>query len=110
MNAIKVFESLVQTAYGILSFWGDRMRRGKYESKPGELIEKLSPPEREALQKLTVDDLKTIEPTPGMISLLAECAIEADPQKWVDDHLRKEKLEFDKTLNLPIERKKRYGQ
>jgi hypothetical protein len=108
MSAIKVFDGLVQRAYGIVSFFGDRLRRGKFESKPGELVERLSSEEREALQKLTVDDLNAAEPSPGMIALFAEVGTEADPEKWAENHIRQEKLKFDKTLDLPSQRQKKY--
>jgi hypothetical protein len=108
MSAVKVFERLVQKAYGIIAFCGDRMRHGKFDSKPGELITQLPQEDREALQKLTVKDLDAIKPTPGMITLLTEAEAHANQEKFADMHLRDEKKKFDKILNLPSERKKRY--
>lgn len=108
MSAIKVLEKLISTAIGITSILGDRIRHGKYESKPGELVEKLSSDERESLQKLTIEDLETLQPTPGRVSYFTENETWASQEKQVDEELRKNKLEFDKILNLPSERKKRY--
>lgn len=108
MSATKVFEKLVEQAYGIIAFCGDRIRRGKFESKPGELVQRLSPEERESLQKLTTTDLETMEPSAGMIALFTEAETLADPERWAENHVREEKLKFDKTLSLPSERKKRY--
>jgi len=58
MNAKDIFEKLVDRAY--MYAWrlsGNLNRRGY--GKPGELIEKLSPEEREELKNLTSKDTDT---------------------------------------------------
>lgn len=58
MNAKEIFEKLVQTAYGY-SFRLSSMlnpRRNENRGRPGELVEKLSPKEREELMNLTAKD------------------------------------------------------
>ena len=55
MNAKEIFEKLVQRAGG---FWATASLRRKPVGKPGELVEKLAPEEREELQNLTSEDVK----------------------------------------------------
>jgi hypothetical protein len=52
MNAKEIFEKLVQRAWFYAGVLSPRRNRGK----PGELIEKLSPEEREELQNLKSKD------------------------------------------------------
>lgn len=55
MNAKEIFEKLVDSA------WGWAMFRSRRSSKPGELVERLSPEEREELQNLTSKDVKDVD-------------------------------------------------
>lgn len=55
MNAKEIFEKLVQRAGG---FWATSSLRRKPVGKPGELVEKLAPEEREELQNLTSKDVQ----------------------------------------------------
>jgi hypothetical protein len=55
MSAKEIFEKLVQRAGG---FWATSSMRRKPVGKPGELVEKLAPEEREELQNLTSEDVK----------------------------------------------------
>ena len=55
MNAKEIFEKLVQTAYGYSWRLSGSLRR-RQNGKPGELVAKLSPEEREELMNLTSKD------------------------------------------------------
>jgi len=54
MNAKEIFEKLVQRAGG---FFASSSLRRKPIGKPGELVERLSPEEREELKNLTSKDI-----------------------------------------------------
>lgn len=54
MNAKEIFEKLVSTA----SSWHALSSFRRKPGKPGELVEKLSPEEREELQNLTSKDVE----------------------------------------------------
>ena len=54
MNAKDIFEKLVQRAG---CFFSSSSLRRKPVGKPGELVEKLSPEEREELKNLTSNDI-----------------------------------------------------
>jgi len=56
MNAKEIFEKLVERA----SCWG-LFSSGRRSGKPGELIEKLPPEEREELQNLSSKDVGKME-------------------------------------------------
>ena len=58
MNAKEIFEKLIQKASHYSFFLSRSLRRGKNQGKPGELVEKLSPEEREELKNLTSKDVK----------------------------------------------------
>lgn len=55
MNAKDIFEKLIDRAFSWSLFHSRR------PSKPGELIEKLPPEEREELQNLTSKDVKEVD-------------------------------------------------
>lgn len=57
MNAKEIFDKLVDRAWSWAMFGGGKRR----PSKPGELVEKLSPEEREELQNLTSKDVKEVD-------------------------------------------------
>ena len=58
MNAKEIFEKLVQTAYGYSWRLSSMLnpRRGENRGRPGELVERLAPEEREELMNLTAKD------------------------------------------------------
>jgi len=55
MNAKEIFDKLVARAGG---FWASSSLRRKPVGKPGELVERLAPEEREELQNLTSKDVQ----------------------------------------------------
>lgn len=57
MNAKEIFEKLVDRAWGWAMFGSGKKR----QSKPGELVERLSPEEREELQNLKSKDVKEVD-------------------------------------------------
>ena len=55
MNAKEIFEKLVDRA------WNWSLFKSHRATKPGELVERLSPEEREELQNLTSKDVKEVD-------------------------------------------------
>jgi hypothetical protein len=57
MNAKDIFEKLVQSAYSYSMRYSSFLSPGRRpRGKPGELVEKLSPEEREKLKNLSAKD------------------------------------------------------
>lgn len=57
MNAKEIFEKLVDRAWG----WSLLSSRRRQDSKPGELVERLSPEEREELKNLSSKDIQATD-------------------------------------------------
>lgn len=97
MNAIDAFRYLFERAY----WWIGRhsvyqIRRGEV-GKPGELVERMSAEEREALKGLTSEQLSEGKVPKTDIYLTAEGSF-FSPDETANKMVRDAKLEFDKKI------------
>lgn len=72
MTAKEVFEKLISKAASHCMRLGSTLRRRQPHGKPGELVEQLSPEERELLKNLTVKDFPSKEIPRGRLEYFTE--------------------------------------
>ena len=97
MTPIESFKFLFNRAY----FWINRQNPWKLREgtagKPGELVEKMSAEEREALKGLTSDQISEGKVSKGEVQLAADSTFYSNKEYY--DRITKEaKLKFDKQI------------
>lgn len=98
MNPFDVFQKLLANAMACYHKHApSKSRSGQVEGIPGEMLKYLSPIEKQALQNLSSDDLQLEKLPRDQVKFCVETEQFYD-NRYYDQMLRDEKLEFDQKI------------